>query len=675
MSNISFKKSFLNNLFDLPKSVKNKFQYVLNILEENPRNSHYAVRIRGHEHLWRIKVTRKYRLFYSCNRDYIQLLAIRKREEDTYNPIFLNDLSEEDIPTIFLDNQNEILEFEEPISLRFLSPKQLENWLIPSEYWQTLLKLNQNAHQQFEEDLLNLDIPDIYKERIIDNLYPSSLEQIEHKPDLVLKEPEDLDKFLSGELTEFFLKLSKEQQRLLDIESDVPTLIKGGAGTGKSTLALYRVEKLIKSGVKKILFTTHTNTLVEYSQQLLHSLLRKPPQQLGVEVDLVDNLAQKYYRQVYGEPTIASENFLLFYLESAIDSINLKDSQSKKIAKLGHPYLLEEILIVIEARGIETLDHYRQVRRDGRKYPLQKKMREVIWSIYQKWQKLLSSAGLITIEQIRRKALAITTKLNDKPYDAVIIDEAQDLSPVALKFLTKLVSSWKGIYLAADTQQSLYQRSFGWQHIQASIGFCGETHVLRRSFRNTAQIGKACSEILSSTEIDNFSALEGEKPTIILTDDLLEQTQLIKQFFERAAQKFRLPLYSSGVILSPDPDYGKLIAQQLSFNNIPAEYVESQHLDLSKRCIKILSLHLAKGLEFPLVVVVGLKEGWLPRSTKKIPEEDREEIIKQERRLFYVGCSRAMRSLLVLGSKSHPSQFIKPLVSNSHSFWQMERVS
>jgi superfamily I DNA/RNA helicase/mRNA-degrading endonuclease RelE of RelBE toxin-antitoxin system len=674
MNNISFKKSFLNNLFDLPRTIKNKFDHVLKILEENPQNSHYTVRIRGHRHLWRIKVNYKYRLFYSLNGNSIQLLAIKKRAEDTYDPIFLDNLSEDDIPCVFLSNKDEI-EIPKPISAEFISLEQLENWQIPSEYWQLLLELNRKTHQQFEEAILDVDIPNIFKERIIDNLYPRSLEQIEHKPDFILKEPEDLNKFLAGELTEFFLKLSKKQQELLDIESNVPTLIQGGAGTGKSILALYRVEKLIQSGVTKILFTTHTNTLVEYSQQLLHSLLGKPPQQFGVEVDLVDNLAQKYYRQVNDEPTIASEKCLLFCLESAIDSLELKDSHLKAIAKLGLPYLFEEILIVIEARGIETLDHYRQVSRNGRKYPLQREIREVIWSIYQKWQEILSGAGLTTIEQIRRKALAIADQLKDKPYDAVIIDEAQDLSPVALKFLTKLVSSQKGIYLAADTQQSLYQRSFAWEHIQASIGFRGQTHVLRRSFRNTALIGKACSVILSSSEVDQFSDLEGEKPTIILTDDLLQQTRLIQQFFERASRKFCLPLYSSSVILTPDPDYGKLIAQQLSVMGIPAEYVESQHLDLSKRCIKILSLHSAKGLEFPLVIVVGLKEGLLPRSTKKIPQEEREEIIKQERRLFYVGCSRAMRSLLVLGSRANPSQFIQPLVSNPYSYWQMEGVS
>ena len=469
--------------------------------------------------------------------------------------------------------------------------------------------------------------------------------------------------------------MSPEQQRILNIDSDVPTLVKGGPGTGKSTLALYRVERLIKSGVKKILFTTHTNTLVECSQQLLHSLLRRPPQELGVEVDIVDNIARKYYTEANGEPIIAPNEQLLLCLKSAISSVELRPEHLKKINELGSSYLLEEILMVIEARGIENRTRYRETPRWGRKHPLRRNIRDAIWSIYRKWQELLDNAGLISIEQLRRKALEIVVdqmKDKPKPYDAIIIDEAQDLSPVTLKFLAQLVSSYRGLYLTADTQQSLYQRSFSWDHIQANIKFTGKTHILRRSFRNTSQIGKACVEILESMEINNFSNSKGEKPSIILTDDLREQSRLIRQYFEKAAQNFRLPLYSSGVILTPSSDYGKLLAHYLNYNNTPAEYIESQDINLSKRCIKILNLYSAKGLEFPFVVVVGLQEGLLPKSTEHIPAEDHEEFVSQEHRLFYVGCTRAMQSLLVIGSQSSPSRFIKPLISNP--FWQLEAV-
>ena len=79
----------------------------------------------------------------------------------------------------------------------------------------------------------------------------------------------------------FLLRLSPEQERFVSwaIRATGPTQVKGGPGTGKSTVALYRVrsliEKLRKMGqpAPSILFTTYTNALKKFSEQLLEQLL------------------------------------------------------------------------------------------------------------------------------------------------------------------------------------------------------------------------------------------------------------------------------------------------------------------------------------------------------------------------------------------------------------------
>lgn len=94
---------------------------------------------------------------------------------------------------------------------------------------------------------------------------------------------------------------------------------------------------------------------------------------------------------------------------------------------------------------------------------------------------------------------------------------------------------------------------------------------------------------------------------------------------------------------------------------------DKEHVDL----LQLMTLHAAKGLEFELVIITGLEEGVLPNQRATSSAAD----VEEERRLLYVGITRAQEYLLLLYSKRRqhfgqisaqvPSRFIQELPSDA----------
>ncbi|MDA8168757.1 MAG: DUF3553 domain-containing protein [Nitrospiraceae bacterium] len=86
--------------------------------------------------------------------------------------------------------------------------------------------------------------------------------------------------------------------------------------------------------------------------------------------------------------------------------------------------------------------------------------------------------------------------------------------------------------------------------------------------------------------------------------------------------------------------------------------------------VSLITLHSAKGLEFPVVFIAGLEEGLLPYFKAKTPDE-----LAEERRLLYVGMTRAREVLILTGARRRrlfekikeqkPSRFLQDIPKNS----------
>jgi DNA helicase-2/ATP-dependent DNA helicase PcrA len=99
-------------------------------------------------------------------------------------------------------------------------------------------------------------------------------------------------------------------------------------------------------------------------------------------------------------------------------------------------------------------------------------------------------------------------------------------------------------------------------------------------------------------------------------------------------------IYDIGKYIDTDPE-----ATIESFLEEVSLVTEMDNTDLSEGGVNLLTLHSSKGLEFEVVCIVGLEEGLLPLEPR---DRDRyESEIEEERRLFYVGATRAMERLIL----------------------------
>ncbi len=165
------------------------------------------------------------------------------------------------------------------------------------------------------------------------------------------------------------------------------------------------------------------------------------------------------------------------------------------------------------------------------------------------------------------------------------------------------------------------------------------------------------------------SAKYGTMPLAQFTESLLERIgydaylkEDKKENYEARAETVQEFLgYIDEFEKAFDPNDGDVLQAFLS--NV-ALFSQADNVDEVNGCVNLMTLHAAKGLEFPTVFIPGMEDGLFPSSQSKFDPER----IEEERRLCYVGVTRAKqklylsyaRSRMLYGSTtaSLPSQFL-----------------
>ena len=516
------------------------------------------------------------------------------------------------------------------------------------------------------DDLTRAEVPSEVLDRVFDAIMDPNFDLVATQPDFVTGPTENLLKFKEGNLLGFLLKLDQEQERFVTwaVNAAGPTLLKGGPGTGKSTVALYRAQQLLtslrQSGVEpKILFTTYTNALVNFSRQLLSSLLGDDAE--CVEVRTADSIAVEIFTDRGASPNIASTNNLISIMRSAItatlkswDGTQLQQqAKIQLLSRLTPDYLVEEVCSVIDGREINTLDEYLHATRAGRSVPLNKTQRSAIWELRQKFLRLLSAQQMVTWQQIRSIALNKARDSDESGrYHAVLIDEAQDIEPNGLRLLVTVCQDPKRLFVTADANQSIYGSSFRWADVHNDLRFKGRTGILKTNHRTTKEIAEGAARYLANGAIEEDHVPgsyvhSGALPSVRSVAGLHDEAALLVRFFKEATTSLRMGLTACAVLV-PTEKAGRELAGSLTHLGVHAEFMTGKTLDLNAAHVKVITLKSAKGLEFPIVALAGFLGSNYPIIPAGSQQIAIEEIVARERRTLYVGMTRSMRALLVV---------------------------
>lgn len=185
--------------------------------------------------------------------------------------------------------------------------------------------------------------------------------------------------------------------------------------------------------------------------------------------------------------------------------------------------------------------------------------------------------------------------------------------------------------IGRKTEQALQQwaRRKGWQPAEALLKLATEPEI-QHPFST-----RAYNALLDFAQmLQAWLTVRDELTVGELLDLILEQTQYrnyIDDGTEEGQDRWANVMeFRSVATLAEDMELNEFLEQV-------ALVSEQDNLEEEQNAPTLLTLHAAKGLEFPVVFITGLEEGILPHSRSM---DDMEELA-EERRLFYVGLTRA----------------------------------
>ena len=450
---------------------------------------------------------------------------------------------------------------------------------------------------------------------------------------------------VEGPMESWMTWLHPSQARIASRRLSGPARIRGTAGTGKSVVALLRARHLAAHG-RRVLFTSYLRNLAPINRSLLTRMA--PDDAQHVEFATVHAVALGY---VHGSIPPYHQDVADTCFARAWAHVR----RSSPLTELGVPweYWKAEIARVIKGRSVKTFQQYATLQRVGRRTPLQPRHREAVWELYERYQHLLRQQGICDADDVVLAARDVLQEAPKEDYDAVIVDEVQDLTCVALQMLHALVGDRPdGLLLVGDGQQSIYPG--GCSLAEAGISVVGRSSILQRNYRNRAEILRYALSLIDDDDFDDLDGVSQHGRRVIeiehdggevVIDRSGEEEALVRHLQRLHVE--RGVRYGDMAVLVPHQSGVSRSCSQLREHGLPFVHLTTYD-GAPCEAVKVGTVHRAKGLDFAHVSVPDTDQLSAARRPGESDDAYQERRLL-ERRQLYVALTRARDSVWLAG--------------------------
>lgn len=455
--------------------------------------------------------------------------------------------------------------------------------------------------------------------------------------------------------------------------------LSGGAGTGKTVVAIHRTRNLARADPRaRVLLTTYTRNLADDLAAQVHRLsgaqtvtrLGRP----GVFVKGIDQVAWAVIRHAGAGIADAVEDVLGHRRKSPLNRSGA--AWSRAIGEAGQTLPAEiattaffeaEYETVVLPHRITTESQYLEVRRQGRGKSFSRARRTAVWRVIAAYRSAGRSEGGTDFGERAAIAAAWLERTGARLFDHVVVDEAQDLTPLHFQLLRALVAEGPDdLFLCEDSHQRIYGRKVTLSHYGIEIR--GRARRLTLNYRTTAQNLAWAVNVLeggSFTDLEGRaeehpyrSSRSGPAPILVPAGSPREQMRraaaVVRSWLPAdddagaGAGGVRAAAPETIAILVPDRHRRGQVVTALGEQGLEVRAVDREEAGPGRPLV--MTMHRAKGLEFTHVLLLDANALLDPRRRyhETLDETALADWRLRERSLLYVAATRARDVLAVM---------------------------